>query len=207
MMTEMADQKRHSAVLGFASGLLLALLPLIFRPSPASAHFGCPAAVINGTAAGETLNGDGGADASHDHADTINGNGGNDTIEGFSCNDILKGGDGNDEIHGGFNADDIHGGAGNDYDGVINQGIFLGNGNDFGIGDSGQDSLVSNSNASDTDVERGGPDSLDNVDVTDTDVRDTVHGDAGTQDDCFIDQIGANIDVVGTGCEAIFVSP
>lgn len=63
--------------------------------------------IIDGTAAGETLTGDGGRDV-------INGDGGNDLIRGEAGYDSLNGGNGDDTIEGGAGNDTIEGGAGTD---------------------------------------------------------------------------------------------
>ena len=75
-----------------------------------------PGRVVNGTAANNTLNGNGGADF-------ISGLGGNDTIYGNGGSDVLLGGDGNDTIYLGGGTGWIDGGAGSDT-------IYLGGGND-----------------------------------------------------------------------------
>jgi len=66
-------------------------------------------AIINGTAASETLNGTASADTMHGYAgnDIINGNAGNDILYGGGGNDTLKGGAGNDTIYGGTGSDTI----------------------------------------------------------------------------------------------------
>jgi Ca2+-binding RTX toxin-like protein len=64
-------------------------------------------AIINGTAANNSLNGT----ASDD---TIDGFAGNDTLNGLAGNDVLYGGDGNDLLNGGLGADTMYGGLGND---------------------------------------------------------------------------------------------
>ena len=66
-----------------------------------------PSVIQEGTAAGETLTGDGGHDRIYGYA-------GADTLNGLGGNDILRGGSGNDTIDGGNGGDIVIGGAGND---------------------------------------------------------------------------------------------
>jgi Ca2+-binding RTX toxin-like protein len=189
------------AALGFSLGVLASLLfAWVLSPTVASAHFGCPAVAIGGTSSGETILGDGGNDASHDHADTITGIGGNDYIEGYSCADILSGGDGSDEIHGGFGNDNITGGPGDDSGA---NGIFAGNGNDTAHGDGGADDVTSGSNTADIDHLFGDNGDFDHVDSTDTDNSDDASGGGGTGDVCFINNAG---DTAGSGCETVIPS-
>ncbi|MDF1832041.1 MAG: Ig-like domain-containing protein, partial [Porticoccaceae bacterium] len=66
-----------------------------------------PSVIQEGTASGETLNGDGGNDR-------LYGYGGADTLNGLGGNDILRGGSGSDTVNGGTGNDIIIGGTGND---------------------------------------------------------------------------------------------
>ena len=198
----------RSALLGLPSGLLVGLFMLGVASAPiAQAHFGCPtASAINGTSGNDMIQGDGGANDSHDHVDAIDGLSGNDTIEGYSCKDTIFGSLGNDEIHGGFGPDDLYGGPGDDFAFAGGQGIFLGNGNDYAEGGTDQDSLHSNSNEPDDDVLKGNEGSSDYVYGADSDVRDTVSGGADNFDDCYITYhsgTGAT-DNTGAGCETVF---
>ncbi|MCB1366338.1 MAG: M10 family metallopeptidase C-terminal domain-containing protein [Rhodobacteraceae bacterium] len=84
------------------------------------------------------------------HANTINGNGGNDTISGGGGDDILNGDAGNDTINGGSENDQINGGTGDDTlngddgDDTLNGGNGIdrlegGDGNDVLDGGHGKD--------------------------------------------------------------------
>ena len=73
-------------------------------------------AIAEGTEAGETHDGDGGANAINGGLgdDTINGLGGNDILQGGYGNDALNGGAGDDVLDGGHGEDVLNGGAGDD---------------------------------------------------------------------------------------------
>ena len=116
---------RRKLVGGFA----LSAAALLAFASPANACVYCaepvaecdkpPATgynVIDGTSAGETLNGTSGKDI-------IRGFGGNDTLNGYSSNDILCGGEGDDTLNGGSGNDTLSGGPGTD---TLNQGSGTG---------------------------------------------------------------------------------
>jgi Ca2+-binding RTX toxin-like protein len=89
--------------------------------------------LINGTSAGETINGTtgddlinglGGADTIYGNngADTINGDDGADSLFGQGGNDTLNGGNGNDFLYGGGGVDTYNGGEGRDWLGVDTSG-------------------------------------------------------------------------------------
>ena len=73
-------------------------------------------AIINGTAANDTLTGGAGSDVITGHAgdDRLIGGDGNDTLKGGAGNDKLLGGAGNDYLQGGTGNDVLVGGTGND---------------------------------------------------------------------------------------------
>lgn len=198
-----AGLQARSAILGLAAGLLTGQMILAAGTTPpAQAHVGCPSVTsMAGTSGNDIIDGDGGAPGTHDHKDSIDALSGNDTVEGYSCEDHIFGSLGNDELHGGFGPDELHGGGGDDLGFAVGQGIFLGNGNDFADGYTGQDMLVSNSNEADTDTLLGEQDGFDWVEGSDTDFRDTVGGGSGIEDDCLFDFDGLNSDTVGAGCE------
>lgn len=75
-----------------------------------------PSVIQEGTASGETLNGDSGDDRLYGYggADTLNGLGGNDILRGGSGSDSVDGGSGNDIVIGGMGNDTQTGGTGTD---------------------------------------------------------------------------------------------
>lgn len=135
---------------------------------------------IEGTAAGETLQGSNGPDCifglggddlilgrdgddyicAGDGADEVVAGGGNDTVFGEGGNDDLRGGPGNDFIDGGDGDDVLEGGAGDD---TLNGGA----GNDQIFGGAGADSL-SGQDGDDTLSGGGGNDTLSGGNGTDT---------------------------------------
>ncbi|MCE3290061.1 MAG: Serralysin, partial [Caulobacter sp.] len=86
-----------------------------------------PSVVLDGTAAGETLNGD-------IWDDVLRGLGGDDTLNGLEGDDELEGGEGADTLNGGAGWDALLGGAGDD---VLNAGTD--NGQDDLTGGAGND--------------------------------------------------------------------
>lgn len=96
------------------------------------------AAVMNGTAAGETMN------TRSDLATTMYGLAGDDTLNGNNQNDTLYGGDGADKLYGGVGNDALYGGAGNDslYGGDGVDSLDGGDGNDTLDGGNGLDTVL-----------------------------------------------------------------
>ena len=189
-------------IIGFAVGLLAALL---FSTQSVSAHLGCPTVAAQfGGPGNDTLEGDGGDDPSHDHRDTLDGGSGSDVLKGYTCGDTLYGRAGADDIHGGYGMDDLFGGDGPDNQ-LNGAELVGGNGDDYGEGGQGPDTLRSNSNEPDQDNFLGGDDNY-TVAVQDTDVQDTATGGAGNDDVCIIDhqQGTGNEDNLGGGCEQVF---
>lgn len=106
--------------------------------------------VVQGTSAGETLNGlDGFKNTLYGNEgdDILNGKSGNDLLFGGAGNDDLRGdygddqlfgGDGNDRLHGGYGRDTLHGEAGDDTLYGSNYATILtgGSGNDTLVGDA-----------------------------------------------------------------------
>jgi Ca2+-binding RTX toxin-like protein len=72
--------------------------------------------VINGTGAGDTINGTSGPDCIFGRGgnDSINGLAGDDELYGGAGRDTVNGGTGDDELRGGKGADTLRGGAGGD---------------------------------------------------------------------------------------------
>ena len=112
-MREVAASRRvRLGLAGFLSGLIFFGFQTM---NGVEAHFGCVAGVtVVGTSSGDNLEGDGGADGSHDHMDTIFGQGGMDRIRGYTCGDELHGGDGTDHVHGAHGNDQVLGEGGSD---------------------------------------------------------------------------------------------
>jgi len=125
---------------------------------------------VIGTALGDMLKGDGGANI-------LDGQGGNDRFYGRAGDDLIEGGDGRDTIIAGIGNDTARGGADDDR-------LTGSYGNDVLSGDAGNDDL------------RGGPgqDLLEGGDGDDTingnEGRDTIHGGAG--DDYVLGYVGAD---------------
>lgn len=96
------------------------------------------AAVMNGTAAGETMN------TRSDLATTMYGLAGDDTLNGSSQSDTLYGGDGVDKLYGVSGNDALYGGAGNDslYGGDGVDSLDGGDGNDTIDGGNGLDAVL-----------------------------------------------------------------
>jgi Ca2+-binding RTX toxin-like protein len=92
--------------------------------------------IVQGSAAGTTLNGDSKNNAifGNDGDDTVNGGAGNDHLDGGNGNDTLNGGDGNDGLVGGAGNDKLNGGAGDDV-------MSGGDGNDTFYGGAGADKM------------------------------------------------------------------
>src|SRR4051812_36043446 len=84
--------------------------------------------IINGTNAGETINGS-------SQADSISAGNGNDTVNGGAGNDFIDGGNGNDVLNGGADSDTINGDNGDDT-------LDGGSGNDQVNGGNGHDILT-----------------------------------------------------------------
>lgn len=171
--------------------------------SPATGHTGCPtASSITGNSNDNILEGDGGADASHDHQDYIDGLDGADAIFGYTCIDELHGSGGRDHIHGANGADILWGGDGDDYFDYCSMAtgycgeIVAGDGNDYANGNEFTD-YVDDQAVSDTDEIRGGAGAGDWAVTLDGDGNDTSAGDDGTDDTCRRD----SGDTQGTGCE------
>ncbi|MCA0399196.1 MAG: cadherin domain-containing protein [Proteobacteria bacterium] len=82
---------------------------------------------VNGSAFGDILTGDGGAN-------TLSGERGDDTLMGLGGDDTLNGGDGNDRLEGGSGNNRLNGGNGDDV-------IIGGNGNDWIEGGAGADRI------------------------------------------------------------------
>ena len=183
--TEKRSLGRALSLLG-ALGLgavVLATLP----QQEASGHQTCSGThfVITGTSGNDILDGDNDGIGIHDHLDDINGLAGDDDIDGLSCADDLHGGTGSDEMHGGWGWDDLWGGDGDDgpFDGGY---LILGEDNDWGNGEDGEDHVwVGSTSQSDSDELLGGPND-DTVDSADTDGNDAVYGNGGS-DKCFKD--------------------
>lgn len=111
--------------------------------------------VIVGTAAAETITGQGGNDnisggdgndllSGNAGSDTVAGAAGNDTVQGGQGNDVLSGDQGNDNVLGGQGDDQLRGGQGNDtlQAGQGNDTVLAGLGDDQLRGGQGNDSLV-----------------------------------------------------------------
>lgn len=185
---------------------VVAFLGMTALMTQADAHLGCPtAASITGNSNDNTLEGDGGADASHDHQDFIDGQGGRDAIFGYTCADTLQGSGGEDHVHGAFGGDSVQGGFGDDdidycsfATGRCGE-IFGGAHNDWLNGNEGRDYVDDTTdNGSDADDAGGGAGSGDWVNTLDGNDADKISGGDGTNDTCRKDSGDTN----QGGCEA-----
>lgn len=133
--------------------------------------------VLQGTAAGEVLNGSQRIREIHggDGADTINGVGDGSILLGDGGHDVINGGSGFDEVNGNIGNDTIHGGGGADwlYGGQGDDQVFGDAGNDFIWGDLGNDTL---SGGDGNDQFRGGD---GNDSISGGAGNDYLSGDAG----------------------------
>ena len=172
------------ALAGFLSGLMFFGFQ---NMNGVKADFGCPAATIHGTSGMDDLQGDGAADGSHDHADTISAHGGMDRVRGYTCGDELHGGEGTDHVHGAHGNDQVLGENGSD--GGFNctatwcAELVGGDGHDTVEGSLGGDIVADDTGTSDTDTLRGGDDN-DDLWSQDGDGLDTVNGGNGADDFC-----------------------
>lgn len=151
---------------------------------------GGPTAIINGTAAIDTINGDSanntinglaGADKLYGKSgnDTLNGGDNDDTLYGETGNDTLNGDDGNDKLVGGDGDDILNGGAGNDtLDGGAGDDTLDGStGNDTIYGSVGTDTARYNANSVGFIVYRDSAAYLTVVDTSGTYGADRIYND------------------------------
>ncbi|KNG95423.1 Hint domain-containing protein [Pseudaestuariivita atlantica] len=195
-----SDDGGGNAVLTFPNGESLTLrgvAPADVTDPAALVAMGIPAPnyIVEGTAAGELIDGtyvgdpqgdmvDAGDNQTGGDADLITAGGGNDTVLGELGNDTIFGEAGNDSIAGGAGADSISGGLGNDYIVGGNDGGLFGTsgdaaglagsdtidggaGNDTIFGEAGDDSLVGGAGL-DSIVGGIGNDTIDGGDNADT---------------------------------------
>jgi Ca2+-binding RTX toxin-like protein len=198
-------QRFHRLLSRLGTSLLGLTALWVLSGESATAHLNCPTVSnIYGTDANNYLEGDGGGDADHDHADHIFGGLGDDTILGYTCRDQLYGDGGKDEVHGAFGSDTIDGGPGDDNSAW--GGILVGGGNDDDIwGNTGGDDLTDAGGSGDVD-EMYGQEQFDIVNSNDGDIIDTLRGGPPSDGDiCEIDNPsggGTNDDFAGfeAGC-------
>lgn len=178
--------------IGCALSFSLAFLGALAFTSEAGADTGCPsAASITGNDNDNILEGDGGADASHDHEDFIDGQGGRDAIFGYTCADTLQGSGGADHIRGALGGDNVQGGFGDDdvsaCSGVTGRcGEVVGGGHDDYLnGNEGTDFVDDTTDdGNDADEAHGGADGGDWVNTLDGNNADGIAGGDGSSDTC-----------------------
>lgn len=142
-----------------------------------------PEPPINGTAQGERLVGDSGAD-------TIRGRGGDDTLIGRAGNDLLIGGRGADRLRGNQGRDTLNGGGGADIlRGGSDDDTLNGAGNSDTLRGGGGDDILSGGSADDTLRGNNGMDTLQG-----NRGNDSLIG--GRGDDIFVVENVAGIDTI-----------